>query len=151
MKLLSMSQKKSHIMEIQLNGGSVADKIEWAREHLEKPLLVKEVFAPDELIDIIGVTKGKGFKGQFLRKKCLLFHEHYTALIVWSLIVTVSIITVQPSKWHSNGWMPYRNCYFVVAWISEQMYFFLYCILHIVLYFIYCIVFYICICIWIVF
>ncbi|XP_071813415.1 large ribosomal subunit protein uL3-like isoform X2 [Apostichopus japonicus] len=63
MKLLSMSQKKSHIMEIQLNGGSVADKIEWAREHLEKPLLVKEVFAPDELIDIIGVTKGKGFKG----------------------------------------------------------------------------------------
>lgn len=64
MKLLPIRQKKAHIMEIQLNGGSVSDKIDWARERLEKPLLVKEVFTQDEMIDVIGVTKGKGFKGE---------------------------------------------------------------------------------------
>lgn len=50
-------------MEIQLNGGSVDDKIKWVREHLEKPIVVSQVFAKDEMIDCIGVTKGKGFKG----------------------------------------------------------------------------------------
>jgi large subunit ribosomal protein L3e len=62
-RLLRKRQKKSDIMEIQLNGGTVADKISWAREHLEKEVPITEVFAQDELIDTIGVTKGKGFKG----------------------------------------------------------------------------------------
>merc|ERR1712156_473737 len=62
-KLLRKRQKKAHIMEIQLNGGSVADKVNFAREHFEKKVPIKQVFAKDEMIDIIGVTKGKGFKG----------------------------------------------------------------------------------------
>ncbi|CAN8030172.1 unnamed protein product [Ixodes persulcatus] len=63
MKLMRRRQKKAHIMEIQVNGGSVGAKIKWAREHLEKPVTVSQVFAQDEMIDVIGVTKGKGFKG----------------------------------------------------------------------------------------
>lgn len=51
-------------MEIQLNGGSIADKVDWAREHLEKPVPVSAVFEQDEVIDIIGVTKGRGVKGR---------------------------------------------------------------------------------------
>lgn len=51
-------------MEIQLNGGSIADKVAWAREHLEKPIPVSQVFGQDEVIDVIGVTKGKGYKGK---------------------------------------------------------------------------------------
>ena len=62
--LLKRRQKKAHIMEIQLNGGSVADKVNFAREHFEKKVPIKQVFAKDEMIDIIGVTKGKGFKGK---------------------------------------------------------------------------------------
>lgn len=66
MKLLPLRQKKSHIMEIQLNGGgSVAGKLAWAREHLEKTVTVHDVFAQNEMLDIIGVTKGKGFKGPY--------------------------------------------------------------------------------------
>merc|ERR1712053_34125 len=61
--LLKRRQKKAHIMEIQLNGGSVADKVNFAREHFEKKVPIKNIFAKDEMIDIIGVTKGKGFKG----------------------------------------------------------------------------------------
>jgi len=63
MKKLNLRQKKSHIMEIQLNGGTIAQKVDWAREHLEKEVNVNDVFLQDELIDCIGVTKGKGYKG----------------------------------------------------------------------------------------
>lgn len=66
MKLLRQRQKKAHIMEIQLNGGTIEDKVQWAREHLEKPVPISSVFAADEMIDVIGVTKGKGYKGIFL-------------------------------------------------------------------------------------
>merc|ERR1712010_207451 len=63
MKILRRRQKKAHIMEIQLNGGSVADKVDFARNHFEKEVPVTAVFAKDEMIDVIGVTKGHGFKG----------------------------------------------------------------------------------------
>jgi large subunit ribosomal protein L3e len=62
-KLLRRRQKKAHIVEIQLNGGTIADKVDFAREHFEKEVPVKEVFAKNEMVDCIGVTKGKGFKG----------------------------------------------------------------------------------------
>ena len=51
-------------MEIQLNGGSVADKVNWAVEHFEKTVEVTKVFGQDELIDCIAVTKGRGVKGE---------------------------------------------------------------------------------------
>jgi len=63
MRVLRKRQKKSHIMEIQVNGGTVSQKVNWAREKLEKPIPVSQVFAQDEMIDVIGVTKGKGMKG----------------------------------------------------------------------------------------
>merc|ERR1712156_878224 len=63
MKLPRRRQKKAHIMEVQLNGGSIADKVNFAREHFEKEVPVGEVFAQDEMIDVIGVAKGHGYKG----------------------------------------------------------------------------------------
>ena len=55
-------------MEVQLNGGSIADKVDFAREHFEKEIPVTSVFAQDECIDVIGVTKGHGFKGKLKLK-----------------------------------------------------------------------------------
>jgi len=63
MKLLKKRQKKAHIMEVQVNGGNVPQKVDWARDMLEKQVNVGSVFSQDELIDVIGVTKGKGYKG----------------------------------------------------------------------------------------
>lgn len=60
---LSVGQKKAHVMEIQLNGGSVAQKVDWAFEHFEKTVGIDSVFEQDEMIDLIGVTKGHGFEG----------------------------------------------------------------------------------------
>lgn len=62
-RLIKQGQKKAHIMEIQLNGGTVEDKVNWVKEHLEKTIPINQVFAQDEMIDCIAVTKGKGFKG----------------------------------------------------------------------------------------
>jgi large subunit ribosomal protein L3e len=70
MKLMRRRQKKAHIMEIQLNGGTVADKVEWAKQHLEKQVPIKNVFAQDEMIDLLGVTKGHGVKGVTSRWNC---------------------------------------------------------------------------------
>lgn len=63
MKLLPLRQKKAHVMEIQLNGGTVAEKVDWVRERLEKQISVHNVFSQNEMIDVIGVTKGHGMKG----------------------------------------------------------------------------------------
>ncbi|RVE69917.1 hypothetical protein OJAV_G00082700 [Oryzias javanicus] len=63
MRLLPLKQKKSHLMEVQLNGGTISDKVDWAREKLEQAVPVNTVFTQDEMIDVIGVTKGHGYKG----------------------------------------------------------------------------------------
>ncbi|XP_030781286.1 60S ribosomal protein L3-like isoform X2 [Rhinopithecus roxellana] len=63
MKLLPFRQKKAHIMEIQLNGGTVAEKVAWAQARLEKQVPVHSVFSQSEVIDVIAVTKGRGVKG----------------------------------------------------------------------------------------
>lgn len=58
-----LKQKKAHLMEIQVNGGSIADKVDFAKSHFEKTVDVSSVFEVDENIDVIGVTKGRGFEG----------------------------------------------------------------------------------------
>ncbi|XP_065846654.1 large ribosomal subunit protein uL3-like [Oscarella lobularis] len=66
-KLVKLRQKKAHIMEIQVNGGNISDKVDFIREHMENPVPVDKVFSQDEMIDVIGVTRGKGFKGVTFR------------------------------------------------------------------------------------
>lgn len=63
MSKLKLHQKKPHIMEIQVNGGSSADKVAFAVKLLENDIKVDNIFAKDEMIDTIAVTKGKGFEG----------------------------------------------------------------------------------------
>ena len=65
---IGLRQKKAHLMEIQINGGkSAAEKVDYAYSFFEKPVHVDDVFGEGETIDIIGVTKGKGFKGVISR------------------------------------------------------------------------------------
>lgn len=41
----------------------MAEKLEWARERLEQQVSVNQGFGQDEMIHVIGVTKGKDYKG----------------------------------------------------------------------------------------
>jgi len=50
-------------MEIQINGGSTKEKIAFGKKYFEKLLPLDQVFHKNEMIDVIGITKGKGFQG----------------------------------------------------------------------------------------
>jgi len=62
-KMLNLRQKKAHVMEIQVNGGDIAKKVEWAQSKFEQEVTVGEVFNVNECVDTIGVTKGHGTMG----------------------------------------------------------------------------------------
>lgn len=66
-KDLRLRQRKAHVMEIQINGGSVADKVAYAKTFLEQEIPVSTVFSQDEVIDTIAVTKGRGMEGVITR------------------------------------------------------------------------------------
>ncbi|TEB19104.1 ribosomal protein RPL3 [Perkinsus sp. BL_2016] len=59
--------KKAHIVEVQINGGSVAEKVEFCTSLFEKEVPIGSVFSKDEMVDIVGVTKGKGYSGVIKR------------------------------------------------------------------------------------
>lgn len=66
-KLKGIKQKKAHLMEIQVNGGSIAEKVDYGYGFFEKSVPVDAVFSKDEMIDIIGVTRGHGYEGVVTR------------------------------------------------------------------------------------
>jgi len=67
---IKVGQKKAHIMEIQVNGGSISDKVDFAVGYFEKQVPVDAVFANNEMIDICGVSKGRGYEGVITRWGC---------------------------------------------------------------------------------
>jgi large subunit ribosomal protein L3e len=63
-----IGQKKAHLKEIQVNGGKdVAEKVDYCKSLFEREIRVADVFQKDSMIDIIGVTKGRGIDGVVTR------------------------------------------------------------------------------------
>ena len=63
-RLIKLRQKKAHLCEIQVNGGkTVAEKVDWARTLFERKVPIDTVFSQNEMIDCLGVTKGRGYTG----------------------------------------------------------------------------------------
>jgi len=54
---------KAPLLEIQVNGGSIQEKVEWGFAHFEKEVRVGDVFGAGDFADVIGVTKGHGYEG----------------------------------------------------------------------------------------
>ena len=64
----NLRQKKNNIFEIQINGGKDStEKVEFGMGFFDKDLKIDQVFNENENIDVIGVTKGKGFAGVMKR------------------------------------------------------------------------------------
>jgi len=66
-RLKKLAIKKAHVKEIQINGGSISEKVDFCTGLFEKDVRVADVFKKDEMIDIIGVTKGRGIDGVVTR------------------------------------------------------------------------------------
>lgn len=62
-KVKALSVKKAHVMEVQVNGGTIAQKVDFAVGLFEKQVPVDALFAESDSVDVIAVTKGHGFEG----------------------------------------------------------------------------------------
>ena len=61
-----LSQKTPDILEIKV-GGSVNKAFDYAMEILDQKIAVDDVYEPNDFVDVIATTKGKGFAGPVKR------------------------------------------------------------------------------------
>ena len=67
-KLVTGTPKKiPEISELRIGGGSIEEQIKYAKEILGKDLKINDVITEGDMLDIIAVTKGKGFQGAVKR------------------------------------------------------------------------------------
>ncbi|MDG1540687.1 MAG: 50S ribosomal protein L3 [Candidatus Thalassarchaeaceae archaeon] len=59
--------KTPEIMEIGLTGGDIDAKLDWAVDRLGGQVGLEDVFEAGQEIDVVGVTKGKGWQGSIKR------------------------------------------------------------------------------------
>ena len=75
--LAGIHKKTPEVFELQLGGkSSIEEKFKYVRDKLGTELFVDEVFKPGDVVDVIAVTRGKGFQGPVKRWGIkLLFHK----------------------------------------------------------------------------
>ncbi|RUM47253.1 MAG: 50S ribosomal protein L3 [Hyperthermus sp.] len=74
-----LSKKKPDAIELRIDGGSIEDRISYASSILGKEVNIRDVFKPGQFVDVIAVTKGKGFQGVIKRygvKELPRWHKH---------------------------------------------------------------------------
>jgi len=64
---VKLRQKVANLLEIQINGGSVAEKVDFAQSLFEQEVTVDKVFSLGETLDICSATRGHGFEGVIAR------------------------------------------------------------------------------------
>ncbi len=74
-----LSKKKPDLLEVKVGGGDMNSQLNYATSILGKEVRISDVFSEGQFIDIIGVTKGKGFQGVIKRfgvKELPRWHKH---------------------------------------------------------------------------
>jgi len=66
-RVAGVPKKKPEIMEIKIDGGPISEQFQYAKGLLGKTISVAEVFKEGQMVDVISVTKGKGFQGPVKR------------------------------------------------------------------------------------
>ncbi|AWR97284.1 50S ribosomal protein L3 [Acidianus sulfidivorans JP7] len=75
----ALGKKKPEIVEVQIGGGDISSQLNYALGILGKQVNVTDIFKEGQLIDILGVTKGKGFQGVVKRYSVVelpRWHKH---------------------------------------------------------------------------
>jgi len=65
--LTGVPKKKGETMEIRVGGGEVEERIAYAESLVGKEVTIKDCAKDGQMVDAIGVTKGKGFQGHVKR------------------------------------------------------------------------------------
>ncbi len=66
-RLAGVPNKKPDIMEIKVDGGSVKEQFEYAKSLLGKTVSITDVFKEGQFVDVVSISKGKGFQGPVKR------------------------------------------------------------------------------------
>ncbi|MCK5261117.1 MAG: 50S ribosomal protein L3 [Thermoplasmatales archaeon] len=67
-KLVTGVPKKTpEISELRIGGGGIEEQIKYAKEILGKELKINDVIKDGDMLDVIAITKGKGFQGTVKR------------------------------------------------------------------------------------
>jgi len=62
-----LSQKKPMVVEVGVSGGEMKSQAEFVLGLIGKKVKFTEVFKPGMYVDVLGITKGKGFEGPVTR------------------------------------------------------------------------------------
>ncbi|MEM0110944.1 MAG: 50S ribosomal protein L3, partial [Desulfurococcus sp.] len=77
--LSGIGKKKPEIVELKIGGGSIDERLKYAEGILGGYVKASDVFMEGQFVDVIGVTKGKGFQGVVKRfgvKELPRWHKH---------------------------------------------------------------------------
>jgi large subunit ribosomal protein L3 len=66
-RLAGVPKKKPDITEIKVDGGSIKEQLEYAKSLLGKTVLITDVFKEGQFVDVVSISKGKGFQGPVKR------------------------------------------------------------------------------------
>jgi large subunit ribosomal protein L3 len=66
-RLAAVPKKKPDITEIKVGGGSIQGQFEYAKGLLGKTVSITDVFKEGHFMDVVAITKGKGFQGPVKR------------------------------------------------------------------------------------
>jgi len=66
-RLAAVPKKKPDIAEIKVGGGSMQEQFEYVKGLLGKTVSVTDVFKEGSYMDVVSITKGKGFQGPVKR------------------------------------------------------------------------------------
>jgi large subunit ribosomal protein L3 len=65
--VIGIPKKTPEIREFRVAGGTIEDQVKYVKENLGKELKINDALREGDMIDTIGVTKGKGFQGHVKR------------------------------------------------------------------------------------
>lgn len=60
-------KKRPEIMENRIAGGTIPDRLDFARERMGKAIDVSDFVKPGQMVDTLAITRGKGFQGHIQR------------------------------------------------------------------------------------
>jgi large subunit ribosomal protein L3 len=66
-RLTSVPKKKPDLLEIKVDGGSQTEIFGYAKELIGRTITLNEVFKEGQYVDVVAITKGKGFQGPVKR------------------------------------------------------------------------------------
>jgi len=66
-RLAGVPKKKPDLIEIKVDGAPIKDQFEYVKNQLGKNLSVTNIFKEGQFIDVVSVSKGKGFQGPVKR------------------------------------------------------------------------------------